>query len=144
MDTISSPFRKGGVRGISLAGFLPYDGRLKPASRRLRRKPTDAERHLWAKLRGKQLGHWFYRQKPIGEYIVDFWCPAALLVVEVDGGQHLTDDGIEYDKVRAEYLSSLGLRIVRFTNVEVLTSLESVLDAILENMRGARRDGNSP
>ncbi len=142
---ISSPFRKGGVRGILHTSMLPYKRRLKQPSRRLRNDPTDAEEALWAKVRRGQLnGCQFYRQKPIGEYIVDFWCPAARLVVEVDGSQHLSDEGIQHDKVRAEYLASLGLRVVRFTNIEVLTSMESVLQAILEHMREQRKDENPP
>ena len=96
---------------------------------------TDAERHLWARIKMKQLkGYQFYRQKPIGDYIVDFFCPRAKLVIEVDGSQHFSDEMTEYDRIRNDYLSSLGLRVLRFTNIDVLTHIESVVESIIENI----------
>jgi len=110
--------------------MLPYNGNLKEYARQLRKNMTDAERHLWAKIRMKQLkGCQFYRQKPIGDYIVDFFCPRAKLVIEVDGSQHCVNDTIEYDRIRKEYVSSLRLKIVRFTNTEVLKHIEGSLSA---------------
>ena len=92
---------------------------------------TDAERQLWAKIRMKQLkGCQFYRQKPIGDYIVDFFCPGAKLVIEVDGSQHFVNETIEYDRIREEYVSSLGLKVLRFTNTEVLKHVEGVVGRI--------------
>jgi len=115
--------------------MLPYNRNLKQYSRQLRENMTDAERHLWSKIRMKQLrGYQFYRQKPVGDYIVDFFCPRAKLVIEVDGSQHFSDEMIEYDRIRNEYLSSLGLRVLRFTNVDVLTHIESVVESIIENI----------
>jgi len=115
--------------------MLPYNRNLKQLSRQLRDNMTDAERHLWAKIRMKQLkGYQFYRQKPIGDYIVDFFCPRAKLVIEVDGSQHFSDEMTEYDRIRNEYLSSLGLRVLRFTNTDVLTHIERVVENIIENM----------
>jgi len=97
---------------------------------------TDAERHLWVKIRMKQLkGYQFYRQKPIGDYIVDFFCPKAKLVIEIDGSQHLVGETIEYDRIRDDYLSSLGLRVLRFTNTDVLTHTDGVVDRIEEEIR---------
>jgi len=96
---------------------------------------TDAERLLWAKIRRKQLkGYQFYRQKPIGDYIVDFFCPRAKLVIEVDGGQHFSGETTENDKIRDEYLRSLGLRVLRFTNTDVLTHIEGVVEGIIEKI----------
>ena len=96
---------------------------------------TDAERHIWAKIRMKQLkGYQFYRQKPIGDYIVDLFCPRAKLVIEVDGNHHLVGGSIEYDRVRDDYLSSFGLRVLRFTNTDVLKHIESVVESINENI----------
>jgi len=91
---------------------------------------TDAETLLWAHIRGKQLGCWFNRQKPIGKYIVDFYCRSAKLVIEVDGGQHFIEENIEQDKARDEYLESLGLTVLRFTNSDVIKNLEGVLERI--------------
>ncbi len=115
--------------------MLPYNGNLKQLSRQLRENMTDAERHLWVKIRVKQLkGYQFYRQKPIGDYVVDFFCPRAKLVIEVDGSHHLVGEKIEYDRIRDEYLCSLGLRVLRFTNTDVLTHIEGVIESIIENM----------
>ena len=115
--------------------MLPYNKNLKQPSRQLRENMTDAERHLWAKIRMKQLkGYQFYRQKPVGDYIVDFFCPRAKLVIEVDGSQHFSSETTDYDRIRDEYLRSLGLRVLRFTNIEVLTNTEGVLERISENM----------
>ncbi len=98
---------------------------------------TDAERHLWVKIRMKQLkGYQFYRQKPIGDYIVDFYCPKAKLVIEVDGSHHLVGEKIEYDRIRDECLSGLGLRILRFTNTDVLKHIEGVIESIEEEIGG--------
>ena len=132
--------------------MLPYNRNLKQHSRQLRKNMTDAERHLWAKIRMKQLkGYQFYRQKPIGDYIVDFFCPRAKLVVEIDGSQHFSDETTEYDRIRDEYLSSLGLRVLRFTNAEVLTYIEGVVESIEEKIplspplrKGETQSGGSP
>ena len=115
--------------------MLSYKENLKKPSRQLRHNMTNTERYLWSKLKMKQLnGYQFYRQKPIGNYIVDFYCPAAKLVIEVDGGQHFYDDGLEHDKERDAYINSLGLKVMRFTNVEVLKNIQGVFDRIIENM----------
>ncbi len=115
--------------------MLPYNKNLKQSSRQLRENMTDAERHLWAKIRMKQLkGYQFYRQKPIGDYIVDFFCPRAKLVIEIDGSHRLVGEMIEYDRIRDDYLSSHGLRVLRFTNTEVLTHIEGVVGSVEEGI----------
>ncbi len=94
---------------------------------------TDAEIILWSKLRMKQLNNCqFYRQKIIGEYIVDFFCPKYKLVIEVDGGQHYSDEKLSADKNRDETLRSLGLKVLRFTNVDIFKNIEGVVIRILE------------
>jgi very-short-patch-repair endonuclease len=111
--------------------ILPYEKNLKELSKQLRENMTDAERHLWVKIRRRQIkGHQFFRQKPIGEYIADFYSKSARLVIEVDGGQHFTDEKIKYDRTRDEYMTSLGLRVLRFNNAEVLTNIEGVVERI--------------
>ncbi|MGB2828136.1 MAG: endonuclease domain-containing protein [Dehalococcoidales bacterium] len=115
--------------------MLPYNENLKQPARQLRKNMTDAERQLWMKLRMKQLnGFQFYRQKPIGDYIVDFFCPRAKLVIEVDGSQHFTDEKAEYDRIRDEYLGSLGLRVLRFSNSDVMAHIEGVVKRIEEGI----------
>lgn len=112
--------------------MLPYDRKLKPASRRLRSAMTDAEQRPWHRLRRKQLaGVQCYRQKPLGRYVVDFHLPAARLVVEVDGGQHLTAEGLERDRLRTDWLQRHGLEVLRFDNRQALLETEAVVEAIL-------------
>jgi len=101
---------------------------------------TDAEQRLWSRVRRKQLaGVQFYRQKPLLHYIVGFYAPAAGLVVEVDGGQHASDDGAMRDARRDAALATLGLRVLRFDNLQVLRETDAVIEAIyavvLERMR---------
>ncbi|MBA2237496.1 MAG: endonuclease domain-containing protein [Lysobacter sp.] len=96
-------------------------------ARALRRKATDAERKLWRHLRAGQLdGLGFRRQHPIPPYIVDFFCDAAKLVVELDGSQH-TEDA---DRARTRFLESRGLTVLRFWDNEALTQTEAVVEAI--------------
>ncbi len=115
--------------------MLLYKKNLKQPSRQLRKNMTDAERHLWSKIRRKQIkGCQFYRQKPISGYIVDFFCPKAKLVIEVDGGQHLSGETAEYDRIRVEFLTALGLKVLRFTNPQVLNRIEGVLQCIEEEI----------
>ncbi|TDI86808.1 MAG: endonuclease domain-containing protein [Caldithrix sp.] len=113
----------------------PYNKNLKQPSRELRKNMTDAELLLWSRLRKKQVkGVQFYRQKPLGNYIVDFYCPAANLIVEVDGGQHYTDEGKTKDRERDNYLASLDLKVLRFSNSDVLKEIDAVLQMILGNV----------
>jgi len=110
---------------------LRYNSRLKSRARLLRTSLTDAERFLWSRLRRKQiLGVQFYRQKPIGNYIVDFYAPSARLVIEVDGSQHFEPRQAEKDRRRTAYLSQIGLRVLRYNDRQVLLELDSVLDEI--------------
>lgn len=100
----------------------------------MRCEPTPAEEKLWQKLRNKQLlGFKFRRQHSIDRFIVDFYCGQANLIIEVDGSIH------EYtqmeDAIRQEFLESLGFRVIRFRNEEVLNSLEGVLEKILGELQ---------
>ena len=99
-------------------------------ARKLRSQQTDAERLLWSRLRRRQLGVRFQRQRPIGRYIVDFYCPAAALVVEVDGGQHFLEAGRHADAIRDSFLNSRGLQVLRFDNRQVLTRIDDVVGCI--------------
>ena len=111
--------------------MLKYNTSLKQPARKLRADMTDAERLLWSRLRGKQvLGVQFYRQKPIGPYIVDFHAPTAKLVVELDGSQHFDEAGQVSDRRRDAYLETLGLRVLRFDNLQVMKETEAVLETI--------------
>ena len=116
--------------------MLRYRSNLKPTSRRLRSEMTECERLLWSRLRRKQLhGMQFYRQKPIGSYIVDFYAPAARLVVEVDGSQHQERIHAQNDAHRDESLKSQGLRVLRFTNLQVLRDPDAVVCVVAEALK---------
>jgi very-short-patch-repair endonuclease len=111
--------------------MLNYNENLKHKARQLRNNLTDSEKALWSRLRNKQLlGIQFYRQKPIGEHIVDFFAPRVKLVVEVDGSQHLVGDHIQKDRIRDSYLASLDLKVLRFNSREVLKESDAVVEAI--------------
>ncbi len=111
----------------------PYNKNLKQLSRDLRNNMTDAEKRLWSKLRAKQiLGLQFYLQKPLLNFIVDFYCPAANLVIECDGGQHFTEEGLEAERIRDEVLVELGLVVLRFSNRQVLTEIDDVIELIFQ------------
>jgi len=115
--------------------MLAYNENLKERARELRNNMTDDERRLWMRLRMGQLkGCYFYRQKPIGEYIVDFFCPRSKLIIEVDGGQHFSDETSEYDKIRDEYMQGAGLKVLRFSNSDVMKNIDGVVESILDNM----------
>jgi very-short-patch-repair endonuclease len=116
---------------IKSAVMQPYNKYLKLPSRDLRNSMTDAEQLLWQRLRRKQiLGLQFYRQKPILNFIVDFYCPAANLIIECDGGQHYTEDGRSADQIRDQALSELGLVVVRYSNRQILTEIDGVVEQI--------------
>jgi very-short-patch-repair endonuclease len=124
----------------------PYSGRLKQFSRALRSNMTDAELHLWQRLRNKQLcGVQFYRQKPLLSFIVDFYCPKAKLVIELDGSQHFEPDHHAKDNKRDESLVGMGLKVLRFDDIQVLRETDAVLEVIYaEVMRRLKQNSNPP
>ena len=122
----------------------PYNKSLKSVSRRLRSNMTDAEQRLWQRLRRKQIhGVPFYRQKPLLGYVVDFYCAAGSLVVELDGSQHLEPTEQRRDNLRDRALRELGLRILRFDDRQVLTETDSVVD-LIHGVVGERLNRSNP
>ena len=116
---------------------------LKPFSRSLRRKQTEAERKLWNHLRSRCFKDLkFRRQQPVGPYIADFCCLEGKLVVEVDGGQHL-EHGDE-DEQRTKFLKKEGFRVIRFWDNEVLARIEDVLEYIYQTIRETPSPQPSP
>ncbi len=104
---------------------------IEAAARRLRRNLTPAEQKLWQALQRRQLaGLKFRAQHPVGPFILDFYCPAYKLVVELDGAMH--EGQADQDAARTQQLENYGYRVIRFRNEEVFTDLPSVLDRILE------------
>ena len=109
--------------------MLTYNRKMKPRTQELRKNATPQEDKLWYLFLRKHLCH-FTRQKTIDNYIVDFLCRTKSLVIELDGSQHYTDDGLEYDRIRTELLEGMGLHVLRFTNEEVDNSFAKVCQAI--------------
>ena len=108
-----------------------YNKQLKQTARTLRINMTDAEQKLWYQLRRKQIkGLQFYRQKPLLNFIVDFYCPAAKLVIELDGSQHAEPDQQLKDQKRKALLAQLSLAVLRFDNRQVLLEMDEVLAVI--------------
>ena len=99
--------------------------------RSMRRLATEAEKLVWRMLRARQfLDLKFRRQHPVGPYILDFYCARCRLAVELDGGQHFTDEGKAYDEKGSAFLAAHGIRVIRFTNSEVFAEIDSVAEAI--------------
>lgn len=112
--------------------FIHNDPLLKHRRKDLRNRSTKEERLLWKYLKNEQLGVIFRRQFGIGPYITDFYCHKYKLIIELDGSQHYYEKGIEYDTVRDNYLKSLDYTVLRFSNNEVLQSIDGVIMKIKE------------
>jgi len=108
-------------------GAKPY---LFERAREMREHMTDAELKLWLRLNKKQLGVRFKPQHPAGSFILDFYCHALLLAIEVDGNIHLQQ--IEYDQSRSDELEKFGIFLIRFTNEEVENKIDNVISKIKE------------
>ena len=105
--------------------------KLRERARQMRREPTEPEKRLWRHLSNSQLGGFkFRRQAAIPPFIVDFFCPAKGLIVEVDGDTHVS----ESDAARDRLLDARGFRTIRFTNLEVMTNMDGVLTIILRTL----------
>lgn len=98
----------------------------------LRKEPTPSEAKLWSRIRNDQLGVAFRRQHAVGNYIPDFCCPKAKLIIELDGSQHLEQE--EYDQERTKYLESLGYKVIRVWNNDVMNNIGGVILAVIHAM----------
>lgn len=104
-----------------------------PLRRRLRRNQTPAEKLFWSKILNKQFkGLKFIKQHGIDRYIVDFCCRSKKIIIEIDGDSHATNQGIKIDKERTRFLESLGYRIIRYNNRDVLNNIEGVFADLSE------------
>jgi len=111
--------------------IIPYNPKLKEVARTLRNNSTLGEILLWKQLRNKQmLGFDFHRQKPLDQFVVDFYCNELSLSIEIDGSSHTTEEAIEKDKARQKRLESFGVIFLRFTETEARNSMRTVLTKI--------------
>ena len=108
--------------------LISYNPSLKEKARQLRNESTFSEILLWLKIKGKTFGYEFHRQVPIDEYIVDFYCHELRLAIEVDGSSH--DTKYEYDLRRQRRLEALGVRFIRFEDIDVKKRMNDVLRAL--------------
>ena len=111
--------------------WVRYNPRLKQIARTLRKNMTLSEVLLWQQIKDKQLlGYDFHRQKPIDEYVVDYYCPKLKLVLEIDGDSH--DGKEEADRIRQEKLESLGLTVLRFWDTDVKNNVDGIVEQLRE------------
>lgn len=117
--------------GDVMSEILPFAKGLKDYARQLRQSMTESEQNLWNRIRRKQICRTqFYRQKPIGPYILDFYSKHPKLAIELDGKHHYLSEQREYDIERDTYLSGYDIKVVRFSNFEVLNDIDGVLKKI--------------
>ena len=116
------------IHAVSLKVMNTYEQMLK--SRYLRGKETKAEKMLWEELRNNKLDVRFRRQHPLDIFVADFYCPTYKFIVELDGKDHATKDGKEYDKMRTDYFVLKGIDVIRFWNNEVENNILQVIDKI--------------
>ena len=130
----SYPPDKGGK-----GGYIPYNKTLAQKARENRKNPTPAEKKLWYEvLANKRLNNLkFTRQKPLDEYIVDFYCAELMLAIEIDGDTHAHQE--QYDKRRTENLNKYGVEVIRYTNAEVLNNLEGVYQDLCKRISERKR-----
>ena len=115
--------------------FPIYTKRLVSVARTLRRRMTNAEKMLWSLLRDTELGVKFRRQFPFGKHVLDFYCHEAKLNVELDGSQHYTDEGIDRDDERDADLERRGIKVLRYSNPEIMEEADAVIEEIFEEVQ---------
>lgn len=113
---------------------IPRNPKLRPAAQSLRREMTPQERKLWYQFL-RNLNVTVNRQKVIGNYIVDFYCHAAGIVIELDGSQHYEAEGQKYDQKRDQFLGNLGLTVLRYSNRDMSQNFEGVCQDILQRIQ---------
>lgn len=118
--------------------FTGYNSNLKEQSRELRKNMTEQEKRLWFCFL-KEYPIRIYRQRVIGCYIADFYCSKAKVVIEIDGSQHYTDEGMNYDENRTKAINDFGVEAIRFSNYDVNTNFEGVcmeIDKVISTKMG--------
>ena len=109
--------------------IIPYNPKLKELARELRKNSTLSEVLLWLKIKGKTMGVEFHRQVPIDNFIVDFYCHELMLAIEIDGSSH--DEKQDYDQNRQAILENLGVKFIRFRDIDVKQRMGWVLEELM-------------
>ena len=120
--------------GLSVCNTMERNEKQTKRAQNLRKNMTKEEAHLWYQFLCRYPLR-FRRQYVIGNYIVDFYCHQAKLVVELDGSQHYTPEKMEYDQKRTAYLESLGLKVIRFSNLDIMQNFRSVCEVIFQTAK---------
>ena len=116
--------------------ILPYNPKLKEKARRLRNNSTKAEIRLWLYLKGRQMmGYDFHRQKPIDNFIVDFFCRELMLAIELDGYTHTFEEVADRDEKKEKRLRAVGVRIIRFKDNDIMNNMEGVMKEIEDRVK---------
>ena len=113
-------------------------------ARHLRNNATPAERKFWKAINKEQLGVKFRRQHPVGPYILDFYCPALKLCVELDGDQHGFEGNIQKDSARTAFLKTKEILVLRYWNVQIMKELEGVLHLLTDDIKALQERNNFP
>ena len=115
--------------------YIPYNRRLIEVARENRKNPTQAEKKIWFKiLKNKQFENYkFLRQKPLDNFIADFYCAELMLVIEIDGDSHTRQK--EYDILRSEKLKEYGIKVIRYTNDDIISNIEGVSQDLKERIK---------
>jgi len=123
--------------------FLPRNKKLKEPSRKLRKDSTSQENRLWYDFL-RNIKPRFTRQRVISNYIVDFYCHKLKLVIELDGSQHYQEENEKQDLSRMEYMNSLGIKVIRFSNLEIERDFSAVCQSIITEMQTPVSFADSP
>lgn len=114
--------------------YITYNKNLKKLARDNRKNSPSPEWKIWHEvLKNKNTGYKFTKQKPIGNYILDFYCSKLLLAVEIDGDSHYEDEN--YDVKRTKVLNNAGVKVIRYTNLDVMSNLEGVYEDLVEQIK---------
>jgi len=126
----------------NLPPHLPYDKSLVERARELRNNATPAEKLFWHYLKEMEFFQefTFNRQKPIGHYIVDFYCHQLRLVIEIDGDTHYEEEAKKYDRNRTAYLESHNLEVIRFTNPDVIKNIDGVMIVLINLLQKKKEE----
>ena len=118
--------------------IIHYDDKLKALAAKLRNESTQSEIRMWKYLKGKQLGVRFIRQKPIGNYIADFYCKELRLAIELNGLSHHFEETIRKDEQKGAYLNKQGITVLSFEDNEVMADIDQVLAVIMDYIENHR------
>ena len=119
--------------------YIPYNKNLVEKARENRKNPTPAEKKMWYEILSRHTFERlkFTRQKPLDRYIVDFYCSELMLAIEIDGDSHA--EQTDYDRIRTERLGRYGIRVIRYTNIDVMRNLEGVYEDLHQKVEGMKR-----